>query len=216
MRIWWQLVRLGFRLLYYEMAFTYDWVSRFVSLGAWRCWTRASLQFMPDDAHVLELAHGTGNLQLDMHERNIRTIGYDLSPNMGRIAYRKLQRKNIMPQLVRGDAQQLPFPSNSFDVIVTTFPTVFIIQPETLSEIYRCLTPNGTLIIVPNALFDGAGLFGKFLDVLYTITGQRGGEVESATPILDNANFQNIVTHQISCPRSIVTVITAHKLPISD
>ncbi|MCZ7544410.1 MAG: hypothetical protein M5R40_13175 [Anaerolineae bacterium] len=41
-RLWWALVRFGFRLLYNELAFTYDLVSRVVSLGQWRAWQRAA------------------------------------------------------------------------------------------------------------------------------------------------------------------------------
>jgi hypothetical protein len=45
-RLWWGLVRFGFRLLYNEFAFTYDTVSKVVSLGAWRCWQRAALKYL--------------------------------------------------------------------------------------------------------------------------------------------------------------------------
>jgi hypothetical protein len=45
--LWWRLVRFGFRLLYNEMAFTYDAVSAVVSLGEWRSWQRAALNFLP-------------------------------------------------------------------------------------------------------------------------------------------------------------------------
>ena len=75
-KVWWTLVRFGFRLLYNEMAFTYDVVSTVVSLGEWRCWQRAALSYLeatPDDA-LLELAHGTGNLQLDLLEAGYQTI----------------------------------------------------------------------------------------------------------------------------------------------
>ncbi len=66
--LYWRLVKFGFRLLYNEMAFTYDAVSWIASLGEWREWQRAALKHLnvQPDAHVLELAHGTGNLQLDL------------------------------------------------------------------------------------------------------------------------------------------------------
>ena len=73
-RIWWGLVELGFRLLYNELAWTYDLVSWVVSLGAWRAWQRSALRFLavPPGSPVLELAHGTGNFQIDL-----RTAGLD-------------------------------------------------------------------------------------------------------------------------------------------
>ena len=63
---------------------------------------------------VLELAHGTGNLQLDLHAAGYTSIGYDLSPYMGRIARRKMRDNGITPHLARGMAQALPFDSLYF------------------------------------------------------------------------------------------------------
>ncbi|OWY59258.1 hypothetical protein B7486_75550, partial [cyanobacterium TDX16] len=156
-------------------AFTYDWVSWIVSLGAWRCWVRTSLKHIGAEpgARVLELAHGTGNLQLDLNERGYCAIGYDLSPAMGRIARKKLSRTNFPVRLARGQAQRLPFASDSFTAVISTFPTDFITAPETLREVYRVLKPDGVLVIVPNALLTGSGLIERALEWVYQITGQR-------------------------------------------
>ncbi|MER3543218.1 MAG: hypothetical protein C4311_01115 [Chloroflexota bacterium] len=61
------LLRSAFRLLYNELAWTYDWVSQAVSLGQWRSWQRASLARLRGP-RVLEVAHGTGDLLLDLAE----------------------------------------------------------------------------------------------------------------------------------------------------
>lgn len=86
--LWWALISFGFRLLYNEFAFTYDLVSKVVSLGAWHCWQKSALKYLPSatDGIVLELAHGTGEIQIDLKNEGYTTIGYDLSPNMGKIA----------------------------------------------------------------------------------------------------------------------------------
>jgi ubiquinone/menaquinone biosynthesis C-methylase UbiE len=117
MSLWWRLIGFGFRLLYNELAFTYDLVSYVVSLGAWRCWQKAALKHLDitQGARVLELAHGTGNLQVDLNAAGYKVVGYDLSPYMGRIAERKIRRQNYPVRLARGRAQQLPFPAGSFD-----------------------------------------------------------------------------------------------------
>ena len=85
-RAWWGLVGFGFRLLYNEMAFTYDLVSWIVSLGQWRAWQRAALDHIdaPPGARILELAHGTGNLQMDLRAAGYHTVALDLSRAMGR------------------------------------------------------------------------------------------------------------------------------------
>jgi ubiquinone/menaquinone biosynthesis C-methylase UbiE len=177
-RLWWRLVRFGFRLLYNEMAFTYDAVSWLVSLGQWRCWQRASLQFLPDPDNclVLELAYGTGNLQIDLQQAQYQTVAFDLSPYMGRIASPKLAKHNLERRFVQGSAFQLPFANESFNVIVSTFPTDFVVHPETLNEANRILYDDGKLVVVLNGVLKGGGIVKVFLEWLYRITGQRDDE----------------------------------------
>lgn len=173
--LWWKFIRFAFRLLYHEMAFTYDAVSYTVSLGQWRTWQRTALDFLPDpnSGLILEIAHGTGNLQLDLHSAGYDSIAYDFSAQMGHIASAKLKRHTINGIFTRGRAQELPFADNSFSAILTTFPTNFIIQPETLNETYRVLTDDGVLIAVLNGTLTGGNLLTNFIEWLYRITGQR-------------------------------------------
>lgn len=172
---WWQLVKFAFRLLYHEMAFTYDFVSFVVSFGQWRCWQQATIQHLPDAGKglILELAHGTGNLQLDLYAANYSSIGYDLSAQMGQIAQGKMLRHNLTPQLAQGLAQHLPFADESFAAIVSTFPTNFIMQPDTLKETYRVLQSDGHMIVVLSGVMISSDWLTKFIEFLYKITGQR-------------------------------------------
>jgi ubiquinone/menaquinone biosynthesis C-methylase UbiE len=211
-KLWGRLVRFGFRLLYNEMAFTYDWVSWVVSLGAWRCWGRAALKYLKVEPGqwVLELAHGTGNLQLDLRAAAPRTIGYDLSPYMGRIASHKLYKGGYPIQLARGKAQQLPFPASSFAAVVSTFPTDFIIADATLHEVYRVLKPDGQFIIVPNGVLTGRSLSRTSLEWLYRITGQRGGQDMSLADFFQSYGFEAEMKLE-DCPRSVAQVIVARK-----
>lgn len=216
-RAWWRLVRFGFRLLYNEFAFTYDLVSKVVSLGAWRCWQRAALSHLNREGLILELAHGTGDLQIDLAAAGCRSVGYDLSPAMGRIARRKLLKRGLKPQLARGMAQALPFPNEHFASIVSTFPSEFIVSPQTLAEVWRVLQPGGVFVIVPAASFSGGGVAKAVLDWLYHITGQRRAE-----DVTDNSQILAWLTpygfavqvKQEACPRSAALVIVAGKLLI--
>jgi ubiquinone/menaquinone biosynthesis C-methylase UbiE len=178
---WRRLIRLGFRLLYNEFAFTYDWVSRFVSLGQWKCWQRSVFEFVGDDAgqSILEIAHGTGDLQFDLHSRGLRAAGVDLSPNMGKIAQRKLRRAGIRARLARCQAQALPFADAQFDVVICTFPTPFIFEDATLREVRRVLRTEGRLVVVLTGVFTTRGLHIRVLEWLYRVTGQREGTADA-------------------------------------
>jgi ubiquinone/menaquinone biosynthesis C-methylase UbiE len=200
MTLWWRLIRFGFRLLYNEFAFAYDLVSTVVSLGAWRCWQQTALKYLDvqSGALVLELAHGTGNLQLDLHEAAYEAIGYDLSPYMGRIASGKLKR------------HQLPFSSNTFAAVVSTFPTDFIVAPETLREVYRVLQPGRVFVIVPNGVLTGGGAAEAGLEWLYRVTGQRDGSSWDVEDFFSGFGFEAQMLEE-RCPRSVAQVIIARK-----
>ncbi len=208
---WWRLVKFGFRLLYNELAFTYDAVSWAVSLGEWRTWQRAALQFLPPlNAPVLELAHGTGNLQLDLHAAGIPSLALDLSPHMSRLAARKLRRANVPVRLVRARAEQLPFRADSFAAAISTFPTAFILAPSTLREVQRVLQAGGRLIIVPNAVFTGKGAAQRGIELAYRLTAQRGGAPLDVQARFAEAGFQ-LSFAQVPARRSVAQVLIAEK-----
>ncbi len=212
MVFWWALIKLGFRLLYNEFAFTYDWVSWGVSLGAWRCWQRSVLKYLEVEpgAAILEIAHGTGNLQLDLHAAGYQVFGHDLSANMGRIAQAKLQRQQFSAWLSRGRAQQLPYASGQIAAVISTFPTNFILEPDTLIEVQRVLQPGGQFLIVPNGMFTTGGVVAAGLEWLYRVTGQRDNSQFDVVEFFDQYGFRVEITRE-RCPRSMATIITASK-----
>ena len=213
MRLWWRLVRLGFHLLYNHLAFTYDIVSKVVSLGAWRCWQRSALAHLPAPGagRVLELAHGTGDLQIDLRERGYDTVGCDLSPYMGRIARRKLAQQQLSPNLVRGRAEELPFASKTYIAVVSTFPSQFIIDPDTLHEVHRVLQPGGCFVIVPGSVLTAGGGVRALLEWLYRITGQREGYGFDVPAYFARYGFDATLLQE-TCPHSCVYVIVARKI----
>lgn len=209
---WWCLVNFGFRLLYNELAFTYDLVSVVVSLGQWRCWQRISLEHLPppDAGPVLEIAHGTGNLHLDLHTAGYDALGYDLSPQMGRITRNKLRRRGIKASLTRGYAQRLPYADDSFAAIVSTFPTDFIVSPETLRETHRILKSGGVLVVVLNGELTGSGPIARFIEWLYGITGQREGTDVEPTAFFRGYGF-DVEAVEARCRGSRVQLVILRK-----
>lgn len=228
-RLWWRLIRLGFRLLYNEMAWTYDVVSWLASLGQWRAWQRTALPYLRGQ-RVLELAHGPGHMLLALAESGREVVGLDLSPHMGRMAHRRLRRAGIAPALVRGRAQALPLAAGSFDAVLSTFPTAFIAEEVTMRAIYRVLRADGRLVVVPEGHLENRGLLPRFVNWLYVITGQRQGtftvDDEQYWPAADSpvwiayrkameaAGFR-LEVERVRLGRGGASVIIAHK-DISD
>jgi ubiquinone/menaquinone biosynthesis C-methylase UbiE len=175
------LLRIFFRLLYHQFAFTYDLVAASVSFNRWKSWVVSVMPFI-EGTRILEMGHGPGHLQQLLRSRGLPAIGIDESAQMGRLAKRNLMRGSFsrsssttsahhvvytQANLTRGLAQALPFASEAFDTIVATFPTQYITDPHTLAEVKRCLTNGGRLVILPVALPRN-----RFLEWLFRVTHQ--------------------------------------------
>ena len=164
-------MRLFFFLLYHPMAWTYDLVADIVSVGRWKRWvsTAAGLLHGP---RVLELGFGPGHLQTQMGETGIRAFGLDESMQMARQTKRRLLRKKYPPRLSRGLAQSLPYAESAFNSVVATFPTLYIVDPDTLSDIHRVLVPGGRLVVLLGAWITGKRPADRFAAWLFRATGQ--------------------------------------------
>jgi len=172
---WRRLVGLGFRLLYNEMAWTYDGVSWLVSRGWWHAWQKAAIPYL-NGHRILELAHGPGHMLLALEAAGYHVTGLDLSPAMGRMAAQRVGRAESPAGLVRGRTQNLPFASAVFDAVLATFPTEFLAEEATIRAVYRVLRAGGRLVVVPQARLTGGGI-NSLVEWLYATTGQRPQEL---------------------------------------
>lgn len=161
------LLRVFYKFLYHEFAFTYDFVAALVSFNHWKGWTREVIPFIKG-TRILELGHGPGHLQRLLRRDGWLAIGIDESAQMGRLARRNAGKSALIS---RSRAQHLPFTNSCFDTILSTFPSEYIFDSQTLSEARRCLTDGGRLIVLPAALPKN-----RFLDWLYKITGEKPPE----------------------------------------
>ncbi len=182
-RLWIWFIRTFFRLLYGPFAWTYDVVAWLVSLGQWTAWGRTALRFLHGPA-VLELGHGPGHLQVAMAREGLTAVGLDISPQMGRLARRRVLRADLPLRLVRARTQALPFCDRAFSDVVATFPAEYILDPRTLREVKRVLPSEGKVVVVATAWFTGRDPPARFLEWLYRITGQRAPLPKGDEPLL--------------------------------
>lgn len=141
--------------LYHEFAWAYDPVSWLVSRGRWDAWRAEVLDYLAGP-RVLEIGFGTGELLAALARRGYQVVGVELSPAMQRVTARKLRKQGLgaLPRL-RGRSSALPFAAGAFDSVVSTFPSPYILEPDTFAEIGRLLrppdppkVPGGRLVVV--------------------------------------------------------------------
>ncbi|MBI1882304.1 MAG: class I SAM-dependent methyltransferase [Chloroflexi bacterium] len=188
------LIKLGFHLLYYQMAWTYDVVAWSVSFGQWAAWRRLALPFF-QPGPTLELAFGTGALFAEMTEGGYQPVGIDLSPYMARLAARRLYRRKLPLRLNRARVQALPFPTNHFANVVATFPTDYMLARDTMAEVHRVLrsaagqNPAGRLVVVFEGQLRGPWPLRSLIDWLYEITAQRNLPPAKPLGLLNSSGF---------------------------
>lgn len=135
---------------YDRIAAVYDLMESLMELRA-RKW-RAELWSRVPPGRVLELGAGTGK-NIPYYPREAEIVATDISPRMLERARRRARRLGRDVDLRIVDAQQLPFPDESFDTIVTTFVFCSIPDPaRALAEARRVLRPGGRLPLLEHVI----------------------------------------------------------------
>lgn len=209
------LLRVFFHLLYHPLARTYDLVAWLVSFGRWKEWVWSVIPYIKGPC-ILELGHGPGHLQRALNEVGLSPFGMDESRQMGLLAHARLHNSGYTyNRITRGLAQFQPFASQIFDTIVATFPSEYIFDPLTLSEVHRTLKDDGQFIVLPVAWITGKNALDRFLAWLFVITGQTPYnplallKEQPARP-LEAAGFR-VDIKQIESKSSVVLLVLARK-----
>jgi demethylmenaquinone methyltransferase/2-methoxy-6-polyprenyl-1,4-benzoquinol methylase len=138
-----------------NIAERYDLLNRIISLGIdqrWRRLTVSSLE-LPENGRVLDLATGTADLAIMIANthRSVSVVGLDPSKNMLDVGRRKVVQADLEQrvELVVGDAQQLPFESDSFDGTCIAFGIRNVPdRAKALAEMARITRRGGRIAIL--------------------------------------------------------------------
>ncbi len=100
----------------------------------------------PPGARVLDVACGTGNVTLPLARLGVLATGVDIAPNLLEQARERARAEHLHINFDEGDAESLPYPDGSFDMVFSMFGAMFAPRPElVVREFARVLRPGGTL-----------------------------------------------------------------------
>ena len=102
-----------------------------------------------DALDVLDAGSGTGFLSLELASRGHRVTGIDFAPAMLAEARRKAEQQGAAVRFEEADAEQLPFASGSFDLVVSRHVLWTLPHPQAaIDEWKRVLRPGGRLAVI--------------------------------------------------------------------
>jgi demethylmenaquinone methyltransferase / 2-methoxy-6-polyprenyl-1,4-benzoquinol methylase len=130
----------------------YDEMGWLLSFGQDRRWRRATVRAIraePSD-RVLDVATGTGLVAAELVRRyGCAVVGIDQSEEMLARARSRLAREPELGQrieLLRGEAEKLPFADAEFDGLTTAYLFRYVDDPAvTLRELARVVRPGGRI-----------------------------------------------------------------------
>ena len=105
---------------------------------------------LPNGGDMLEIAPGPGFLAIEMaRSSKFRVTGIDISKTFVELARKNATEAGVPVEFRWGNAQELPFAGNSFDLVVCRAAFRTFSEPEkALKEMYRVLRPHGTGLII--------------------------------------------------------------------
>ena len=130
-------------------------------------WRRRLLK----DAHgkTLEIGIGTGK-SLSDYPKGVLITGIDSSENMLKYARKRADGYNNIEKLLIMDAENLTFPDNTFDTVVSSCVFCSVLNPvKALSEIKRVCKSTGTVYLLEHVRSQNK-VIGKVMDVLNPIS----------------------------------------------
>jgi len=95
---------------------------------------------------VLDVACGSGNAALIAARRYCEVTGLDFAPNLIERARARAAADGVEAEFIVGDAQDLPFQDDSFDVVLSVMGVMFAPdQEKAAAELLRVCRPGGRI-----------------------------------------------------------------------
>ena len=118
---------------------------------------------MKGGVRVLDVACGTGNLSIPAGRAGALVTGVDIAPNLVEQARQRAAAENLNARFEEGDAEELPYADEEFDIVMSMFGAMFAPRPERVAaELIRVCTPGG---LIAMANWTPTGFVGKSFQV---------------------------------------------------
>jgi len=191
------------RLFYKYLSQVYDRINPFVWNEAMRDEAIGVLDLDPDD-RVLDVGCGTGFATEGLLEHVDAVHGIDQSVHQLEKAWAKFDKDGPV-RFYRGDAERLPFQSNSFDVVWSSGSIEYWPRPvRTLREFRRVVEPGGQVLVVgPNNPRDTA--LRRIADAIMLFY-----DAEEADRMFATAGFEDVEHRLLSNRRISPTAIMTY------
>jgi SAM-dependent methyltransferase len=119
--------------------------AKYLEPGALEFFERLSI---PAGTELLDIGCGAGQLTIPAAKRGIRVTGLDLSQNLVDEANARARAEELPIEIRQGDAEDLPFPTASFEMSLSLIGSMFAPRPELVaSEMLRVTKPGGKVIM---------------------------------------------------------------------
>ena len=123
----------------------YGVFAKYLANGALEFFERLNI---PPGTRLLDVACGAGQLTLPAARKGIQVTGLDLAANLVQQARAKAASEGLTIQVDEGDAENLPYPDASFDIVMSLIGSMFAPRPELVaSEMVRVCRPGGKIIM---------------------------------------------------------------------
>ena len=97
---------------------------------------------------MLDIACGAGQLTIPAAKQGIKVTAIDLAENLVQQAKERAKAEGLNIAIDQGDAEDLPYPDESFDVTLSLIGSMFAPRPEKVAaEKVRVTRPGGRIIM---------------------------------------------------------------------
>ncbi len=139
----------GVQDLFGEIAPRYDLINDLQSFGLHRAWKRklVELAAVRSGMIALDVCCGSGDIAFALSGCGAEVAGLDFSVPMLRVATVRKREGGV--SFMQGDAQQLPFPDNTFDAVTVGYGLRNLARWQRgLEEMSRVTKPGGRLLVL--------------------------------------------------------------------